>query len=302
MKIATYNVRNFYDAGTSIDRETEEVVKEDFFNKRVAYFVEKFRALNLDIICLQEIGGEKGVSIIGDILGYNYFFAKPNKRGIRMAVLYKKELSEKIRCESFSFGDISVPDLQEEGDMKSFKPMNQRRDVLVCDFDNYNGKKLRIVTFHLKSLLPLYFENDDKENDEKAFSDAKFRSVFHKIVELRAMRTFVDKSLNEGRELVLLGDFNEDHKASSISILKDSNKEDRFLFDILTGFKGDDATHIYRDTKLTFDTILVSNNLKNSISSVSVNNEDLKCYSGLPFGEIENVIEPDHAMVVLELK
>jgi exonuclease III len=85
MKIATFNMRNFYDAGTFVDSESEEAVTEDFFNERVTYFTEFFRPLDLDVICLQEVGGEHGVTRIGDGLGYNYFFARPNKRGIRKA-------------------------------------------------------------------------------------------------------------------------------------------------------------------------------------------------------------------------
>lgn len=302
MKIATYNVRNLYDPGTSIDEETLEVVQEGFFKDRVNYLIEKFRKLDLDIICLQEIGGEKGVSIIGDTLGYDYFFAKPNSRGIRMAVLYKKELAEHIKCESVSFGELSIPSIQEHGDTKDLKPLAQRRDVLVCDLENYNGNKLRVVTFHLKSLLPTYLEGEDRENDTSLHSDARLRSVLYKIMELRALRSFAEKSMNEGREVVLLGDFNEDHNASSVSILKVSNKEDRVLFDVLTGYEGDKTTHMYRGGKLTFDTILVSPRLKKDIISVSVENQELKDYSILGWGEIEHVIEPDHAMVILELK
>lgn len=301
MKIATYNVRNLYDPGTSIDEVTLEVVQEGFFNERVNYLIEKFRKLDLDIICLQEIGGEKGVTMIGQELNYNYFFAKPNSRGIRMAVLYKKELTDKIKCESVSFGELKIPSIQEHGDTKDLKPIAQRRDVLVCDVDDYNGKKLRIVTFHLKSLLPTYLDGENWESDTRLHSDARLRSVFYKIMELRALREFVDRSLDERKEVMLLGDFNEDHNASSVSILKASNKEDRVLYDALTGYEGDKTTHMHRGGKLTFDTILVTDGLKKDIVSVSVENQELKDYSILGWGEVEHVVEPDHAMVILDL-
>lgn len=301
MKIATHNVRNLYDPGTVISEENNIAVNEEFFNKRITYLVEKYQKLDLDIICLQEIGGEKGVARIGEALGYDYFFAKPNKRGIRMAVLYKKEFTGSISCNSVSFGDISIPSIDKQGDTSSLLPIQQRRDVLVIDIDSFLGKKLRIVTFHLKSMLPMYLEGDDKEHDTRAYVDARFRSVFYKTMELRALRYYVETSLDEGRELVLLGDFNEDHNASSISILKDSNKEERVLFNVLTGYTGNATTHMYRGNKLTFDTILVSGNLYKNISSVSVENDDLKDYSILGWGEVENVVEPDHAMVMVEV-
>lgn len=302
MKIATHNVRNLYDPGTVISEESNEVVDEAFFNKRITYLTEKYQKLDVDVICLQEIGGELGVIRIGEALGYDYFFAKPNKRGIRMAVLYKKELSGTITCNSVSFGDIVIPSIQTQGDTASLLPIQQRRDVLVVDIDSFLGKKLRIVTFHLKSMLPMYLEGDDVESDTRAYVDARFRSVFYKTMELRALRYYVETSLDEGRELVLLGDFNEDSNASSVSILKGSNKEERVLFDVLTGYTGNATTHMYRGNMLTFDTILVSDNIRKNISSVSVENDDLKDYSVLGYGEIEHVVEPDHAMVIVEVK
>jgi endonuclease/exonuclease/phosphatase family metal-dependent hydrolase len=302
MKIATYNVRNLYDPGTLIDPDAIETVNETFFNQRINYFIEKFKKLNLDIICLQEIGGEKGVSVIGDTLGYDYFFAKPNSRGIRMAVLYKKEFSGKVKCQSVSFGEIPVPNIEVKGDTENIKPITQSRDVLVCDFI-YNEKPVRIVTFHLKSLLPMFLEGESFESDSSVYTNARFRSIFFKSMELKAIRVFTEKSLDEGKEIILLGDFNEDRNGSTLSILKDSNDEGKILYEALTTYEGDKTTHVYRGNKLTFDTIIVSPKLKDEIVSVAVLNEDLKQdYSVLPFGEIEHIVEPDHAMVWMELK
>ncbi|MCF7843507.1 endonuclease/exonuclease/phosphatase family protein [Candidatus Gracilibacteria bacterium] len=300
MKIATYNLRNFYDADTFIDEVAEESVKEEFFNKRVAYFKDLFRKEDLDIICLQEVGGEKGVSIIGDDLGYNYFFAKPDRRGIRMAVLYKKSLDSHIVCESVSLGDLFIPSIQEEGDTKNILPIKQRRDVLVIDLDNYKGKKLRLVTFHLKSMLPIYLEGEDRDSEQKIHTEAKFRCIFYKMMELKGLRAFVDKTLDESREVILLGDFNEHNNGSGLDILKSSEKEERLLQDILVGYKGDATTHIHRGNNLTFDTMIVSQEIANLVESVSVLNDDLKCHSDIPLDE--EIIGSDHAMVVLTLK
>ncbi len=299
MKIATYNVRNLYDPGTFVSLDDTKGISEEFFNKRVAHFTELFRPLDLDMICLQEIGGEKGVTLIGDALGYNYFFAKPNKRGIRMAVLYKKELEGTLACESVSFGDLSIPSIKERGDTKNLAPLAQRRDVLVVDVDDFHGKKLRVVVFHLKSLLPEYLEGDDMEHDPTAHTDAKFRSIFYKMMELRSLRAFADKAIDAGKDIILLGDFNEHNNSSGLDILRSSNQEERMLFDVLSSYEGDKTTLIHRGTKLTFDTMIVSSGVKDMVKNVSVLNADLQDYSMLP-PETE-VIESDHAMVVVTL-
>jgi endonuclease/exonuclease/phosphatase family metal-dependent hydrolase len=283
-----------------LDERAEDAVEETFFNQRITYLTDYFRKLDLDIICLQEIGGEKGVTLIGDTIGYDYFFAKPNKRGIRMAVMYKKALSGLVQCESVSLGELSIPSIATPGDTDGLAKVTNRRDVLVIDLA-HQGKRLRIVTFHLKSLLPEYFEGDDIENDRKAHSEAKFRCILYKMLELRGLRALADKSIDEGRDVIFTGDFNDNNNSSGIDILKSSNKEESALSDVLVGYEGDKTTHYHRGNKLTFDTMLVSKGIKEVISEIHVENATLKDYSILGPGEIEHEIESDHALVWLAI-
>jgi len=300
MKIATFNVRNLFDPGTYLDERAENAVDETFFNKRITYLIDYFTTLDLDIICLQEVGGEKGVQMIGDALSYDYFFAKPNKRGIRMAVMYKKALAEVITCESVTLGELAIPSIKEHSDTSALAPISQRRDLLVTDIA-YQGRRLRIVNFHLKSNLPEYLEGDDIENDRKAHADAKFRCVFYKMMEMRALRGFADTSLDEGRDVIFLGDYNENNNSSGVDILKSSNKEESKLYDVLVGYEGDKTTHIHRGNKLTFDTMLVSQGVQAMVKSVHVENSTLRDYSILAPGDIEHEIESDHALVSITL-
>ena len=294
MKIATYNLHNLFDPGTKIDERTEDVVSERFFNERIVYFTEQFRTLDLDIICLQEVGGEKGVALIGDELGYGYYFAKPNRRGIRMAVLYKKELADMISCESVNFGELIIPAIQESGDTMSLKPIVQSRDILETTLTTQK-KKISINTFHLKSNLPQYLEGDDIESDSNAYVDGKFRCVFYKIMELRALRRHVTERLKDGKEVILLGDYNENNTASTMDILSGSQQDELRLEDVLKTYEGDVTTHYHRGGKLTFDTILISQGLKDKVQSVHVENKELTDCSMLPL-EAE-VVGTDHAMV-----
>ncbi|MBP6888500.1 MAG: endonuclease/exonuclease/phosphatase family protein [Candidatus Pacebacteria bacterium] len=301
MKIATYNIRNLYDAGTFIDERAENAVQESLFNKRVEHFSSIFKSKDLDIICLQEIGGEEGIKKIAENMGYSYFSAKPNKRGIRTSVLYKKELEGKIKTQSVSLGDLYVPSIHTRGDTSELPPISQRRDVLVID-TIFEDKPLRVVSFHLKSLIPTYLEGDDEEHDMEAHSDAKFRSVFYKMMELRALRSFATKSIGDGKEVIFLGDFNENNNSSGIDVLKSSQEDMYRLYDVLVGYTGSKTTHIHRGNDLTFDTMIVSEWIKNRIASVEVDNKDLKDYSALAPGEIEFVVEADHAMVTISLE
>lgn len=300
MKIATWNLRNFYDAGTFVDKEAEEAISEELFTKRVAYFTKIFREQDIDIICLQEVGGEKGITMISEDLGYDCFIAKPDKRGIRMAVMYKKSLPYKLTCESVSLGDLFMPSIHEKGDTGSLSPIKQRREILVVSVDSYHGKKLRLVTFHLKSFLPLFLEGENYESDRETYVDAKFRCIFYKLMEMRALRSYADKTLDEQSEVVFLGDFNEHYKSSGFDILKTSNDEKRVLHDVLIGYKGNPATHIHDNVPLTFDTVVVSEEMSNLVENVDVLNQDLKCYSDVSLSEA--IVESDHAMVVVTFR
>ena len=299
MKIATYNLHNLYDPGTTIDDSGAEPISERFFKERIAYFTERFKVLDLDIICLQEVGGEKGVTLIGDVLGYDYFFAKPNKRGIRMAVLYKKEIAPHVTCESVSLGDLYIPSIQKYGDTDALAPITQRRDILEITLKT-EEKTISINTFHLKSNLPQYLDGDDIEHDSEAYVDAKFRCILYKTMELRAIRKHTTFRIKEGKDVVLLGDYNENNTASTMDILKGSQEDTLRLSDVLQSYAGDVTTHIHRGGKLTFDTILISQGLVDMVRSVKVENEDLVDCSQLPL-EAE-VVGTDHAMVWAEFK
>ncbi len=300
MKIATWNLRNFYDAGTFVDKEAEEAISEEIFDKRVAYFTKVFKEQDIDIICLQEVGGEVGIRKISEDLGYNSFIAKPDKRGIRMAVMYKKSLSQKVICESVSLGDLYMPSIHEKGDSSSLAPIKQRREILVVNIDSYHGKKLRLVTFHLKSFLPLFLEGESYESGREIYVDAKFRCIFYKLMEMRALRGYADKTLDEQSEVIFLGDFNEHYMSSGFDILKTSNDEKRVLHDVLIGYKGNPMTHIHDNIPLTFDTLVVSEEMLNLVEKAEVLNQGLKCYSNIPLDEA--TVESDHAMVVVEFK
>lgn len=301
MKIATYNVRNLYDPGTFVDEASGEVVQEHFFNQRIAYFTEQLRALDLDIICLQEIGGELGVKQLSETLGYDYFFAKPNRRGIRMAVMYKKALTPMISCESISFGELPIPSIQEQGDTSLLKPITQRRDILEITL-RVEDKIISINTFHLKSNLAEYLEGDDMEQDMNAFIDAKFRCIFYKTMELCAIRRHAEKRLSEGKEVMLLGDYNETNIASIMDILKGSQNRDSYMFyDLLVGYAGEPVTHFHRGNKLVFDTIIATKGIQQKAKGVGVENKALRDYSTLPKGVIEHEIESDHALVWVDV-
>ena len=70
----------------------------------------------------------------------------------------------------------------------------------------------------------------------------------------------------------------------------------------MVGYTGSKTTHTHRGNDLTFAPLLVSAWVKNKITGVEVDNKDLKDYSTLAPGEVEYVVEADHAMVTVTLQ
>ena len=295
MKIATWNIKNFFDAGEYAPRSEERlVVQEPLVLERIAYFVKEIQKADPDILFLQEVQAKEALRVLAERLSMYSFKARVDHRGIATAVLYKKNL-ENVKVESALLTEAELPELT-LGEKRG--AVSLRRELASLSF-LYEGKMVVCYGVHLKSALPLYLENENRA-DEKAHTRALGRAILHKMGEMIALRTQATKDIREGKEVVIAGDFNESTSATLFSLLKLSATEKEELFDVMNSYGGDKTTHFYKGRSVTLDTLLVSPFLRNKISEVAVENESLEDMSELP---IENQrVESDHAMAMLTLK
>ncbi len=295
MKIATWNIKNFFDAGEYAESSGERlVVQEPLILERVAYFVEEIQKANPDILFLQEVQAKEALRVLAERLSMNYFKARVDHRGIATAVLYKKNM-ENVKVESVLLPETELPELA-SGEKRG--TVSLRRELTSLSF-LYEGKAVVCYGVHLKSALPLYLENENK-GDKEVHTRALGRAVLHKMGEMIALRAQATKDMCDGKEVIIAGDFNESTSATLFSLLKLASSEKEELFDVMNSYGGNKTTHFYKGRSVTLDTLLVSPFLRNKMGEVTVENESLEDMSELP---IENQrVESDHAMVMLTLK
>ncbi len=295
MKIATWNIKNFFDAGEYREPSGASlVVQEALVQERVSCFVREIQKVYPDIIFLQEVQAKEALSKLAERLSMNYFKATADHRGIASAVLYKKNI-ENVEVRSVSLPQAELPELI-AGEKRNVVWL--RRELATLSF-TYQGKRVICYGVHLKSALPLYLENENKEGDG-TMTRALGRAVLQKMGEMIALRAQVSQDIAEGNEIIVLGDFNESTSSTLFSLLKLSSGEKEELYDVMHNYEGSKTTHFYRGRSITLDTLLVSPLLRRNIAGIALYNETLEDMSELP---IENQrVESDHAMVMLTLK
>ncbi len=291
MKVATWNVKNLFDPGTYEDSSGRLVISEKYTEERIQYFVTSIKAIDPDIIFMQEVQGEKTIAKMGESLGLLTFCARPDHRGIRNAVLYKESL--KAEAVSLTLPSAPLPKLLQE--KKEGVMLSLRRPLAALSL-MYQGKKLSLYGLHLKSGLPLFLP-DEKKDDLNVQSQAKGRALLQKMGEILALRTFATEEIKNGKEVCFLGDFNESTSSLLFGILKESGDSKFDLTDVMSGKSFDKTTHIHKGDRQTIDTLLVSPLLRTQIRGVEVRNEGLLDMSELPLDNME--VGSDHAPVVV---
>ncbi len=294
MKIATWNVKNFFDAGIYEDSSGRLVIQETVIAERITYFETAIKKANPDVIFLQEVQAEKALHSLAEKLSMKVFQAKKDHRGIANTVLYKESLEE-VNAESVLLPSVRLPVLTQE--VKG-EEVTLRRELTKLTF-LFRNKNVVLYGVHLKSALPLYLEGDDKTNSE-SYALALSRAVLHKMGEMIALRKEVDSEREKGNEVVIMGDFNESTSSTLFAVLKNSPDEKKELFDVMRDFEGERKTHLYKGNKLTFDTAIVSEGLMRKVKEVTIENKDLEDMGDLPLDNQR--VESDHAMVVVEFE
>ncbi len=294
MKIATWNVKNFFDAGVYDDYNGKIFVSEVFTQERIGYFAEVIAKVDPDILFLQEVQAEKALTELAKRLDYHFFQAKKDHRGIANTVLYKKS-TENITVRTVSLPPVTLPALVEGGVTTS--PLVLRRELVGVTFP-YQGKKVSCFGVHLKSALPLFLEGERHDNPQH-LKDALARAVMHKMGEMIAIRTLCDGLIAGNEEVIIAGDFNESTSSLLFSLLKRSPREVSVMTDVLACTSLDVTTHLYKKQKLTFDTILMSVWLAGQVVSVEVLNKNLEDMSDLPLDN--DKAASDHALVLVEI-
>jgi endonuclease/exonuclease/phosphatase family metal-dependent hydrolase len=215
--VATWNVENLFLPGGAAGPSSDEL-----YRVKVAYLAATITAVGPDAICLQELGGEEPLGHLVVALGGRMphsAIGRPDDRGIRVGVLSRHEIVERYDWVDFPAGALTdVPD----ADGNLLRAMGRGAVEAVLDLSALDsGRRLRVVTAHLKSKLPSFPGDRSFPLDE----DERARGIGYALNRRAAEAVAVRVQLNRWmpREpdvpVILAGDFNDEPRAVTTALL-----------------------------------------------------------------------------------
>jgi endonuclease/exonuclease/phosphatase family metal-dependent hydrolase len=204
LTITTWNVQNF---------SRNDAVYADKLN----YIATTIKALRSDVVALQEILDQGALKDLANQLGFSYFAATPDGRGIGVALLARyapPQPATEIAHWQLAPG-IEVRDFDNNGAIKVLPQFPRPAFKITIP---HNGSEIEIITAHLKSKL-LSFRGHFSTTDETLRARTAYFALERRAAEATTLREQVTALLKNPRNVVLLGDFNDGSEAATTEIL-----------------------------------------------------------------------------------
>ena len=294
LMVATCNVLNLANPGR-LFYENQDPYSQTEFERKITWLGERFRALNADVLAVQEVWDDaafKGALGRGG-LRYDVVTvpgAENNDTQQGAQGTPRVGLATRLKVEALqSFADlppgfqVDVPGI---GQHTRFE-----RPPLVATLRMKHGQTINVLTAHLKSKRPKFLQDalgqpTEDRDDRKVVALASLRSLIMRGAEAMALRCLVIDVLHRTSvPLVVLGDFNDTPDSVTTQLIcatndiaYDRSARDVALFNAYD-LQGDAAlkkdvaySHIHQGAPYVLDQILVSEefltNGRNSVGDV----------------------------------
>ncbi|MFT4243175.1 MAG: endonuclease/exonuclease/phosphatase family protein [Acidovorax sp.] len=294
LMVATCNVLNLANPGRMF-YDNQEPYTQAEFDRKLTWLGERFRALNADVLAVQEVWDEAAFKGALSRSGLRYDFVavpgaenSPTQAGAQGTP--RVGLATRLKVEALqSFAEfppgfqVQVPDI---GAHTRFE-----RPPLVATLRMKHGQPLNVLTAHLKSKRPKFLQDAqgnplEDRDDRKVMALASLRSLIMRGAEAMALRCLVIDILHRtSMPLVVMGDFNDTPDSVSTQLIcatndiaYDRTARDVALFNAYE-LQGDAAlkkdvaySHIHQGMPSVLDQILVSEEFlphgRNSVGDV----------------------------------
>lgn len=281
VQVATCNLLNLARA-SRVFYPNQDPYTEAEYQRKTAWIGERLRALNADIIGVQEVWDESALraAVAASGLRYPQLLVpgaenSPDGQGGAQGTP-RVGLVTRLEVEAWrslaEFPSDMVVEVPELGRHTRFE-----RAPLVATLRSRAGQRLTVVVVHLKSKRPKFLQDAagqplEDRDDPRIQARASLRSLILRGAEAAALRCAVLDILQGTREpLVLLGDFNDDPHAVTTQLVAathevayDRAARDVALFNAYE-IQGDAAlkkdvafSHIHQGSPAVLDQILVS--------------------------------------------
>ncbi|MBX7110241.1 MAG: endonuclease/exonuclease/phosphatase family protein [Dehalococcoidia bacterium] len=296
--VMTWNVENLFPVG-----HLSGAASVDVYQRKLRYLAKTIRDVGPDVIGLQEVGDPTCLADLQAALGGRYPHAaissRPDIRGIRVAVLSASPLTD-VR-QLFEFTPEALPRVP-TADGKTVATMGRGALQVVVEV---SGRRLRVVTAHLKSKLLSYPEGRRFPKDEHERARGAGFALLRRAAEAVALRVHLNTLMaDEALPTVLVGDFNDGPSAITTDLLQGPpdtsmqrpDKGDLVRLNNLAGWlPGKHAfSRMFREEPELIDHILVSQDILRGFRQVDSLVDGVRSITE----DVEsrrNAVRPDHA-------
>jgi putative transposon-encoded protein len=301
MKILSWNLYNLFNVSDLVNQEVFNNAEdaEVYISKRVDYFSKEIQKMDVEVAFFFEVASEEVLRRIIDIAwgtsDYYVFGTTKDKRGIYNAVVSKNKLD----TNEVFIKDLELPLFQIDETGLRNKYLVQKRGYAKAEIGN-----TIIYGVHLKSKLPSSIKTTNGEDFEiKNSLDEARTQILGEIIGLAesyAIRKFISTDIENKKDVVILGDYNDDTHSRRLKIIRgmyDGEDEMKDIFDINSDV---DYSLIHKNSKMRFDHVLVSKNIFEKVSEKQMISKEInipKEYIGID----KEVIGSDHAPIVFDL-
>ncbi|GAB4549917.1 MAG: hypothetical protein OHK0023_15160 [Anaerolineae bacterium] len=198
------------------------------YERKLKNLASTIQAVSPDVIGLQEVGDPDALGALSQRLNNRYPYMRisrfPDARGIRNAFISRLPLLQAEDYDEFPpQAIVNAPTGEDGGPIRSMGRGALKVTVVLAP-----GLLTNMMNIHLKSKLVTYADGRrfPLNEDERARGTAY--ALMRRAAEAAAVRTYLNRLMSENNEpMVLLGDFNDEPRAVTSSILL--GPEDRSL-------------------------------------------------------------------------
>ncbi|GAA2794787.1 hypothetical protein GCM10010441_20050 [Kitasatospora paracochleata] len=221
--IGTWNLENFCRpsaAGTAPDPNRCAAKDQETFDAKVEALAGVIAELAPDVLGVQEVGSKQALDdLVAKLPGtwHSAVSTHPDGRGIRVGVISRFPLQDVRQHTAFPdhLGAVQVDD--GGGTIRAMG-----RGAVTVRVEPSAGRSVRVAVCHLKSKLLTFPGNQHSTHDEGLRARFAAYALFRRGAEAVTMRGVADGLLEgdgRSRDVVVLGDFNDDWQAATTQIL-----------------------------------------------------------------------------------
>jgi endonuclease/exonuclease/phosphatase family metal-dependent hydrolase len=206
LTVTTWNVQNF-------------ARSDSLFDDKLLFLRDMLRGLGSDVVALQEVLDEEALVALAGELGFHPVAGKPDGRGNRVAFLTRGPIAGNAVA---AVEDWRLP----AGE--TVRRFNAQAAITIAEAMprpalrltiEHEGRQVELINVHLKSKLLTFPGGRFSTSDESLRAATAYFALARRAAEAKTLREVATELLLDGRDVILLGDFNDGPQAATTALM-----------------------------------------------------------------------------------